>query len=265
MDQVGHLNQLHEKYFDQGLRVIAISPEPMGTLESQLGNARYWIGSDPGRNTSSQFLTGRGGGIPHAYLVDALGKIVSDLHPARLQESQIEELLADAFAPDLGRELHPSLKSLVKLYEKGQYGKAWTGAARLVAHDNREVRADALYLRERTEACAGFHRKLVESGIQRKDYPTVYGDLKEVSKVFAGMEVAKWAAETKRKLDAEPAVAREVKAWKALRKAQAKEEKAGGRAKKLGSARTAYKSIMKKYPGTRAAEVAAKALRRLGG
>ena len=267
MRQVGHLNELHRKFFDKGLRIIAITAEPMGTVESKMKSPapEFWIGSDPDRTTQSQFLKGRGGGIPHAYLIDATGAVVGDMHPASLKAQQIEELLKDAFDPSLQRELHGSLKSLVKLHEKGQYGKAWTGAARFLEHEDRGVMADAAFLRETAEACAAFRKKLVESGVKNKDYRTVYDDLADIAKKFAGMEVATWAAETRKKLDSDPAVAHEMKAWKALRKAQAKERRAAGKAKKLAPARTAYKRLVKKFPGTAAAKRAEEALGRMGG
>jgi len=267
MKQVGHLNELQKKYFDKGLRVIAITAEPMGTVESKMRNPapEFWIGSDPGRATSAQFLSGKGGGIPHAYLVDATGKVVSDAHPANMRDSQIEELLSGAFDGSLGRELHKSLGGAVKLYGKGQYGKAWAAAGKFAENESREISSDAIYLRERAEACAAFRKKLVETGIEGKDYATVYEDIAEISKAYAGMEIAAWVAETKKTLDGDAAVATEVKAWKALTKARAKEKKAGGKEKKLGAARTAYKRLAKKYEGTRAGKLAEEALRRLGG
>jgi hypothetical protein len=267
MKQVGHLNELHRKFFDKGLRIIAITAESMGTVESKMKDPapEFWIGSDPGRATQSQYKSGKGGGIPHSYLIDATGKVVGDMHPASLKEQQIEELLKDAFDPSLQRDLHGSLASLVKLYAKGQYGKAWAGAARFLEHEDRVVKADAAYLREVAEACAAFRRKLVESGVKNKDYATVYDDLDDLAKNFAGMEVATWAAETRKKLDGDPAVAHELKAWSALRKAQEKERKAEGNAKKLAPARTAYKRLIKKYAGTAAAQRAEEALGRIGG
>jgi hypothetical protein len=267
MRQVGHLNELQRKYFDKGLRVIAITDESMGTVESKMKDPapEYWIGSDPGRATMSQFKAGRGGGIPHSYLIDSAGNVVEDMHPASLKDGRIEELLKGAFDGSLRPDLHGSLKSLVKYYNKGQYGKAWAGAARYLEHEDRVVKADAAYLRERAEACAAFRRKLVENGVKNKDYLTVYEDLADLGRSFAGMDVATWAADMKKKLDGDAAVATELKAWKVLRKAQDKERKAAGKAKKLGAARTAYKRLVKKYPGTAAAQKAEDALRRIGG
>jgi len=266
MTQVGHLNTLVEKYYDKGFRVISISKEPVGLLESKMikgAGAKYWMASDPGGSTLARYSS-KGGGIPHAYLVDATGKVVLDTHPGNLADSSIEALLDQVFDPALDRELQPALRGAVKHYEKDAPGKAWAAAAHHLESENRGLAADAAYLREKAEAWAKFRRKLVEDGIASKDYETVFADLKEIPKLFSGMEVATWAAETRKKLEADPAVKTERKACKALRKAEAREEKAQGKAKKLGPARSAYRAVVKRYPGTQAAKLAEEALRRLG-
>ena len=58
MAQVGHLNDLQEKYFDKGLRVVAISDEPLGLIEKKMleeKGAKYWIGSNPGKSSMGNF------------------------------------------------------------------------------------------------------------------------------------------------------------------------------------------------------------------
>lgn len=262
---MGHLNELHAKYFDKGLRIVAISDEPASKLESIMiknHEAKFWIASDPGRSLLSVF---GGGGIPHAYLIDATGKIVTNKHPGSMSESEIAGLLEGAFDAKLDRELHKSLKSLVKTYEKGQYGKAWAGAAKKAEDEDRAVAADASYLKEQCEAVAGFHKKLVENAVGAKDYASAYDLLAEIGKAFSGMEIADWAAEQKKTLDGDQAVALEMKAWKAYLKAVGQERKAGGKEKKLKPAITSYKRIVKKYPDTRAGRMAQDALTRLGG
>jgi len=262
MKQVGHLSELNDKYFDKGLRIVAISNEAMGTIKSKMGEATYWIGSDP---SSSMLAAFGGGGIPHGYLVDANGTIVSDFHPGNLQDTQIENLLQGVFDESLGRELDGRLKGAVKCYEQGQYGKAYAAAARYVEDEDATLKADAQYLRSRVEDCAAFRKKMVEQGIAAQDYVMVYDDLEAIGKDFDGLEIEGWAAETKKKLDADDQVSLELKGWKAYQKAQEREIKAGGKERKLGPVKSAYKSIAKKYPGTRAGKMAEEALSRLGG
>jgi len=265
MAQVGHLNELHKKYFDKGLRIVAISAEPMNLITSKVveeRGAEYWMASDPGRETMAQFTQSGRIGIPHAYLVDASGKVVSEGFPS---EGTIESLLADTFDPSLGRELAGPLKSIVAQYEKGQIGKAWAAAERYASGEDAEVARDAAFLRERAEAYAGFVRKLAEGSIEGKDYVTAFDDLDRIAKDFAGMEVATWAAETKKTLEADPVVKDEIKAWKLFEKIQKDEAKAGGKEKKLKPVATKYARLAKKYPETRAGKMAEEAAKRLGG
>lgn len=260
---MGHLNQLHEKYFDQGLRVIGLGSDSSSQVQSvfveELG-AKYWIALDSGREALGAF---GGGGIPHVYLVDATGRIVGDGHPNEFSEEKIEELLKQAFVPELGRELHRSLKSAVKSYESGKVGAAWTAASRQLEAEDRVLAADAKFLRDKCEEYAGFKKASLEGQIAAKAYSEAYDAIKAIQKEFAGMEVATFAADTKKKLDADKQVKVEMKAWKAYLKALAKEQDAGRSQKKLADARKAYEKVFKKYPGTRAADMANKATRRL--
>ncbi len=263
MNQVGHLEELNKKYYDKGLRIIAVSNESIGLLQAQVVEARggnYWIASDPERATVAGYITPGRRGIPHAYLIDATGTVVSEGVP---DSGRIEQLLEGVFDPALGRDLHKSLKAAVKSYEKGDYGKAHAAAARYLENEDRVISSDATFLQERCVACANFNKGLVEGGIKQKDFTTVYTDLKMISKKFAGMEIAQWAAAKKKELDGSADVATEMKAWKALKKARSKEAGAKGKAKKMGPARKAYKSIVKKYPRTRAAKMAEEALKSL--
>lgn len=265
MQQVGHLQKLHEKYFDKGLRIVAISAEPVGTVEGAVVKQRggkYWMASDPGRTTMGRYTKQGRIGIPHSYLIDATGTVVGEGIPS---DSRIEELLKSAFNPALGKELHKSLSTAVRLYEKGDYGKAWAKVARATQDEDREVAADALYLQKRCEEVAKWHRDQVEAAIAAKDYPTACDDLDRIAKAFDGMEIVVWAREKSGELDADKAVQLELKAWKVYEKAQKRLESAEGKAKKMGPARKAFESILKKYPGTRAAKLAEQALKNMPG
>jgi len=263
MAQVVHLNELQEKYYDQGLRIIAITKEPTGTIESALLEAReakYWVGSDPGGESMKQFTSPGSVGIPHAYLVDASGKVVSEGVPS---EQQIEKLLEGAFDAALGKDLHRSLGGAVKSYGKGQIGAAWAASGRFVEDEKRGLAADAAFLREKAQSYAKFVRGLAESGIESKDFGTAMDDLGWLQKDFAGMEAAAWAKTKLAELKADPAVKNELSGMKALRKAQARELDAGGKEKKLKGVVSAYRKVVKKFAGTRAAVEAEAAVKRL--
>jgi hypothetical protein len=258
---VGHLQQLNEKYYDRGFRIVAISNEATARLESRVVEERggkYWVASDPGGKTVGGFVTPGSRGIPHGYLVNAFGIVVGEGVPS---EGQIEELLADAFDPALGRELDLKLSRAVKAYEGGDFGKAFDQAARYL--EDEAIAADAKYLQERVNANAEFRQKLVDLAIESRDYATALADLKKIADQFSGMRVAERAEEREKKLSADPAVKKEIKALNALSTAKEMEARADGNDRKLRSVVAAYRSIMSKYEGTRAAEDAAAAVKRL--
>lgn len=262
MAQVSHLSELNEKYYDKGFRILAISSEAPGVLQSKMideKGVKYWMAADPSRSTVSRFSEGQIG-IPHSYLVDARGKVVGEGVP---NEQMIEQLLADTFDEALGRELDRALGTAVKSYEKGQIGAAWSAAQKLLEHEKTEVADDAKFLVEKSEAYAKFMMELVEAGVESKDYVTVIADLGRLVKDFAGMPVAEQAATQKAELEKDPAVKNEIDAADALDKARAKEDDAGGKEKKLKGVLSAYEKIVKKYEGTKAAALAAEAVKRL--
>lgn len=260
---MGHLNKLHEKYAEKGLYVLGIASDPKSAVESvfieNLG-AKYPIAVDSSRETLGAF---GGGGIPHVYLVDASGRVIGDGHPSDFPEEKLEELLKEAFVPELERELHKSLKSAVSSYEKGDIGRAYAAAAKQIEAEDRVLAADAKYLQERCSQYAAFKRKAIDKRIQGRDYAIALDELKEMQKTFSGMELAAYAAETSRKLSADKKVKHELKAWKAYQKAVGVEQKAKGSKSKLEDARVAYQKVSRKYPDTRAGELANLADRRL--
>jgi hypothetical protein len=232
MAQVSHLSELNEKYFDRGLRIVAISNELPAIIQSKMveeKSVKYWMAADPSRSTINRFSEGQIG-IPHSYLVNARGVIVGEGVP---NEQMIEDLLKDTFDERLGRELDRSLGAAVKSYEKGQVGAAWTAAKKLTENEKPEIADDAKFLVEKSEAYAKFMTGLVETGIHAKDYETVITDLTRLTKDFAGMPEAEQAVAKKAELEANPAVKIEIDAADALAKARAMVDEAGGKEKKL--------------------------------
>jgi len=264
MAQVGHLNELHEKYFDKGLRILAISAESSSTLESTMleqNGAKYWIGSDPSRSMLKVY---GGGGIPHAYLVDARGRIVANA--GTFSARQIEPLLEQAFDPGLGRELHRSLRSAVRYYEKGDYGKAWKKAGRLVDNSDRAVASDAKYLRERCEDAAKWHRDMVEADIEDRNYAQAVADLEKIEDAFDDMEAGAWAEKKRKALEDDDAVDDEIDAHEMLQKIRKHHREADkDDTRQLRRVASLYERLMKKYPKTKAAEQARAARAKLPG
>ena len=86
---MGHLNELQEKYGEQGLTVLS------GTSEGAKKTER-WVernGYEPAyaydkKSTLARYFGVRG--IPDAVLVDGLGNVVYRGHPARVTDSMLE-------------------------------------------------------------------------------------------------------------------------------------------------------------------------------
>jgi len=95
---IPHLNELHQKYKDQGLVIIGITDESLKTIRHFMRDnpMHYAVAIDAKDELSKVFGIK---GIPHALLVDPSGTIVWEGHPSSLKESQIEKVLTSGLAP----------------------------------------------------------------------------------------------------------------------------------------------------------------------
>lgn len=100
VDNVPHMNELHDSYSARGLTIIAVSDESPAVIERFINrhNLRYPV-------VQSRLAGGLYGvaGIPHAFLLNAAGAVTWTDHPANLTGAMIEPLLgasaASAAAP----------------------------------------------------------------------------------------------------------------------------------------------------------------------
>lgn len=92
---IPHLNELYAKYRDRGLVIVGITNEDRPTVEKFLKGLpiKYAVAFDEGGKMGEYF---RVRGIPHAFLVNADGKIVWQGHPMALREAEIEKVLPAA-------------------------------------------------------------------------------------------------------------------------------------------------------------------------
>ncbi|MCK5803663.1 MAG: TlpA family protein disulfide reductase [Lentisphaeria bacterium] len=90
---IPHLKELQEKYGEKGLVIMGLTSEARGTIVkfAKKNDMTYAVGLDKKGRLAKDFGVR---GIPSAALVDRSGKVVWKGHPMRLDESQIEELLA---------------------------------------------------------------------------------------------------------------------------------------------------------------------------
>lgn len=92
---IPQLNQLHQKYKDQGLVIIGLSDEPAEKLQAflQAQPVHYAIASDPeGRLSRRLGITF----IPFCVLVDASGNVAWQGSPNLIPEGLIPKVLAEA-------------------------------------------------------------------------------------------------------------------------------------------------------------------------
>lgn len=124
--QIPHMVEIHNKYADRGLVILAMSNEPLATVEPfvQQKGMVYPIGIDAG---STAMKTYGVQGIPRAFLIDKDGKIAWTDHPARLTEAEIEKVLVGA--SPLVSKLTGQLEPVQMLIDKGQPGRALAALA----------------------------------------------------------------------------------------------------------------------------------------
>ncbi len=262
--KVGHLQELHEKYYDQGFRVVAIADEPPQEVKEVLEGkgARYWIGIDCDQDTLQRYAGEGSLAIPHYYLVDVDGVVVSSELP---DEARIEELLKHVFEPALGKDLHEKLADAREDYERGAAGAAWKTAGKMVESEDESLAEDATFLREKIERYVSWQRERIERSLAEGRHADAMGELLVFEVRFAKMDASKWASEQIKALEKHEDIHAERFAWDKLRKAIAKEAKGVERRSARKSVVYAYGKVVKSHAGTVAAKIAKERIQALGG
>jgi hypothetical protein len=116
---VGHLNELQEKYGEQGLSIVAVSKEDSSSLEKfieELG-AEFPIVAE---KTNSMRAYGKTS-YPSSFLIGPDGRVLWEGHPGNLSDATLEEFLSNvkilpAF-PD-------ALQTVERAFRKDKYADA---------------------------------------------------------------------------------------------------------------------------------------------
>jgi hypothetical protein len=253
MRKVGDLSTLHEKYFARGFRVVATSSEPIDLLRRQVVEklgAKYWVGSDNGRDGIEAFIDGNGGlSIPHYVLVDARGKVVGHDVP---DEEQIERLLESVLVRDVGRDLHQKLAAARACYDAGAYGAAFTAAKNLQKDPDAAVVADAGFLIERIEVCAKHDKdRLLE--LPQTEQPEVFVKALLAARLYEGHPLGVIAQESVKKRETTPGIKPHRAAFTALDKALRQEIRSISWPSERKAVEKAYEELLKKHAGVAAA------------
>ncbi len=142
---MGHLNELQEKYKDKGLTVLAISGQDKTAVS---GFVEEFGAKYPTISESSDSMEAYDcNSYPSAFLIDTGGRITWAGHPGELQESAIDDLLANAkILPDWPDDL----KDAHHEFEKLDYTKALEKTEKALEKDDLEegLRATAEKIRD---------------------------------------------------------------------------------------------------------------------
>ena len=107
---------MHQKYYDDGFRVICITSGSAADAKQVLGvgDDHLWIGIDSEQTTLRRYAEQGSLPIPSFYLVDADGKVAKQEIPSA---DAVEEMLQLVFIPALGCDLAPELAEVRALYD----------------------------------------------------------------------------------------------------------------------------------------------------
>ncbi|MBI5387614.1 MAG: redoxin family protein [Verrucomicrobia bacterium] len=99
---IPHLTELQRKFKDRGVVFVGVSDEKAATVKKfvdQMGaKMDYVVAVDDQRKTSAAYMEAYGiDGIPHAFVIDKLGKIVWHGHPMGELERTLEAVIAGKF------------------------------------------------------------------------------------------------------------------------------------------------------------------------
>jgi hypothetical protein len=219
------LNELRASFGEKGLRILAISNEPASKVEPFI--AEQGITYTVGLSTDALSVYG-GGGIPHAYLIGPDGVVLWEGNPHGLPKDEVERALKSTFTL---RAVAPELKAAATAFEKGKLSEAKSLAEAAKAKGGREVEADADYILGKiAEIVAAWQQDAAKADADPID---VLESLAMIQKHYPGTVESAAAAASEKELRANPAVQKELDAWKKLDKLIADVKKAEGDPKKL--------------------------------
>ncbi|NLF40514.1 redoxin domain-containing protein, partial [bacterium] len=100
---IPHLNALHQRYRTNHVTIVGVTSETKVQvapyLEAQGTNMTYAVALDNRGETTEAYMEAYGArGIPHAFVVDAAGRIVWQGHPLAGLDETVEQLVAGTFS-----------------------------------------------------------------------------------------------------------------------------------------------------------------------
>jgi thioredoxin-like negative regulator of GroEL len=208
---VPHLNELRERYEAKGLSIIGVTSESASETEPWIQDkgVQYAYAYDKGGKVARYFGVG---GIPHAVLIDAGGKVVWDGHPGALDDETIESSLRGALAKPL-YEWPAAAKPIVQSLAKGDFAGAVAKSAKL---------GDA-EIAQQVQAILEGRVKSAEAALAEGNFFGARESAERLVTGLAGLPEQARAKQVVADVDAHPDAKRVLDGQKAIRKLQAKE------------------------------------------
>lgn len=248
---MGHLDELHAKYKDRGLSVIALTNEPRGLVDKFVADtgAKHPVVIEEGDSIKSF----AGKGFPTIVLIGADGRVLAN---GGISDAQIEEALKEV---EIAPKLPAKLAAAQALLDKRKYGEARAalekaGAVESAPEEERKAAQDAVAWLDET----------AKQRLDRASVKATQGDAVAAAEIYErtiaeykGAEPAAAAAAALKELTSDPAKKKEIdgaKAW-----ADLQEKIADMKPKK---ALPLLRSFVSKYEGTKAGEEGRKILQR---
>lgn len=255
-EQVAALGDLHKKYAEKGVTVLAVTNEERKPVDEFVGRlkAAYPVILESGDMSKSWGLAK---GYPTTYVIAADGKIAWKGNWADKAEDKITLLLPKA-------RKSPRLPArLAAAADAAEAGKLAEARKPLAA----ELKAGTLSEQEKPlvekmiawiDAKVGEQLDAAVASANAGKFYEADLEFERLAKDFADTDFGKKAAEGRRQLRAEPARVKEIDGWRALVAAQEK-------AKDLVASRAIalYKDVAKKFKDTEAAKKAAELIAEL--
>ena len=240
--------------------VIALSNEDETKVSDYVDKHGLSVRVASGSNGGGEFGVR---GIPASALIDTKGEVVWFGHPSSLSSKKVKEALKGAKKPGKGgflsmnltTEYGGKLKKAAGHAEQGALGKALAGVRAYLSDETSTDRDMATELEAEITGYVSLLQSQAEGFLESREVLTAQSIYASLSDSLKGQPERAAADEGLEKIESDDKLQDEVKAAELLAKANAEIARRGKK-----KAAKKFESVVKKYPGTRAAERAEKFL-----
>jgi hypothetical protein len=240
--------------------VLALSNETEDKVSGYVDKHGLSIRVASGSNGGGEFGVR---GIPASALIDTKGEVVWFGHPSSLSSKRVKEALKGAKKPGKGgflsmnltTEYGGKLKKAAGNAEQGILGKALASVRALLADETFPEREEATALEAEITEFVSLLESQAAAFLESREVLTAQSIYASLAASLKGHPECAAADEGLEKIESDDKLQDEVKAAELLAKANAEVARRGRK-----KAAKKFESVVKKYPGTRAAERAEKFL-----